>query len=533
MLPAILVVAGILLNSMPASAYNRKTFTAAVYEHSLIFPPNRSTVASRYNALADVMVNLRIYDQQAKFAASQDVDILVFPEDGLYGTKFSRDSIKPYLEEIPDPKSEVWNPCTQPNRYSKTEIQVYLSCMALNNSMYIVANMGNKQRCTRRTDSNCPSDGQYQYNTNVVYAPNGRLIARYHKQNLFYEYQFDRPRSVNYAFFETPFGRFGTFTCFDILFEEPAITLIERYNVSNIVFPTAWMDALPLLSAIQFHSAFAQGMGVNFLAANIHVPNKRFHGSGIYTPGGPKKFYYNDVGYGGGKLIISQLNVIENRRPHVAYNEVQRPSSEQKTFHSYVFYDKFTFVELQRSSGVLSVCNNRLCCHLEYAINKDNSDMYAFGAFDGLHTHEGQYYLQICTLLRCANKTRSSCGQPTKQAYSEFNDIKIYGTFQTNYVFPEVLKSRKRDGQLNLASNGWKYNNGVLRATRKTTHPVLSVSLFGRIYSRDKLPPGYHFTGSGSKSLSSSLYLSFLMPVLLLAVYGSNMACGLFTRMDN
>ncbi|ESO89938.1 hypothetical protein LOTGIDRAFT_218395 [Lottia gigantea] len=508
------VVLGFLSLACNIECYSRNKFKAAVYEHSLIIPPNRTSVASRYHALADVMVNLKIYDQQAKFAASQDVDILVFPEDGLYGYKFNRKSIKPYLEEIPDPRKEVWNPCTQPRRYADTEIQIYLSCMAMNNSMYIVANMGNKKRCTRRHDPRCPSDGQYQFNTNVVYAPNGRLIARYHKQNLFYEDQFDVPKDVNYATFETPFGKFGTFTCFDILFKEPAITLIEQFNVTNIVFPTAWMDALPLLSSIQFHSAFAEGMGVNFLSANIHLPHKRFHGSGIYTPNGPKNFYYNDVGYGGGKLVISQLDVIRHRKRHqTAYNKVPKPPSNQRSFQAELFKDKFNFVELRSNSGSVSVCHNRLCCHVEYSNYKNNNELYAFGAFDGLHTHEGMYYLQICTLLKCANRTRQSCGKPTKQAFTQFTDLKMYGTFDTNYVYPEVLKSRTRDGQLTLRSTGWRYNNGVLQATRKTSNPVLSASLFGRIYSRDRMPPGYHF--STNSGVITQITVSSLLMVIL------------------
>lgn len=55
------------------------------------------------------------------------------------------------------------------------------------------------------------------------------LVARYHKQNLYFEQAFDYPPKPEIITFDTPFaGRFGLITCFDILFEEPAITLVNK-----------------------------------------------------------------------------------------------------------------------------------------------------------------------------------------------------------------------------------------------------------------------------------------------------------------
>jgi pantetheine hydrolase len=39
------------------------------------------------------------------------------------------------------------------------------------------------------------------------------------------------------------------------------------------------MNVLPLLTAIEFHSAWAMGMGVNLLAANIHHPRLNMTGN--------------------------------------------------------------------------------------------------------------------------------------------------------------------------------------------------------------------------------------------------------------
>lgn len=55
------------------------------------------------------------------------------------------------------------------------------------------------------------------------------LVARYHKHNLYFEQAFDYPPKPEIITFDTPFaGRFGLITCFDILFQEPAITLVEK-----------------------------------------------------------------------------------------------------------------------------------------------------------------------------------------------------------------------------------------------------------------------------------------------------------------
>lgn len=54
-------------------------------------------------------------------------------------------------------------------------------------------------------------------------------MARYHKHNLYFEAAFDVPPRPEIVTFDTPFaGKFGLITCFDILFREPAVTLVEK-----------------------------------------------------------------------------------------------------------------------------------------------------------------------------------------------------------------------------------------------------------------------------------------------------------------
>lgn len=65
-------------------------------------------------------------------------------------------------------------------RFGRAPVQVRLSCIAKNNSIYVAANVGDIKPCNA-TDPKCPKDGRYQYNTDVVFASDGKLVARYHK----------------------------------------------------------------------------------------------------------------------------------------------------------------------------------------------------------------------------------------------------------------------------------------------------------------------------------------------------------------
>ncbi|KFV45926.1 Vascular non-inflammatory molecule 3, partial [Tyto alba] len=233
-------------------AFASDTFTAAVYEHAVILPDATDEPVSPEDALALMNKNMDVLEGAIKEAAQQGAHIIVTPEDGIYGWRFTRETIYPYLEDIPDPAVN-WIPCTDPTRFTPAPVQERLSCMARNNSIYVVANIGDKKPCNS-SDPGCPSDGRYQYNTDVVFDPEGKLVARYHKYNLFRrETQFNYPKEPEAVTFETPFGKFGILTCFDTLLS-----------------PTAWMNVLPFLTAVEFHSAWAMGMGVNLLSANTH-----------------------------------------------------------------------------------------------------------------------------------------------------------------------------------------------------------------------------------------------------------------------
>ncbi|XP_060046422.1 pantetheine hydrolase VNN2 [Erinaceus europaeus] len=464
------------------------SFIAAVYEHTVILPNKTETPVSQDDALFLMNKNIDVLERAIKQAAKQNAQIIVTPEDSLYGWTFTRETIFPYLEDVPDPQVD-WNPCQDPHRFGHTPVQTRLSCLAKNNSIYVLANIGDKKPCNSHK-SVCPPNGYYQYNTNVVYDSEGKLVARYHKYHLYSELQFDVPEKPELVTFNTTFGRFGIFTCFDILFHDPAVNLVEDFLVDTILLPTAWMNVLPLLTAIEFHSAWAMGMRVNLLVANAHNVNLNMTGSGIYAPHAPKIYHY-DMETDLGKLLLSKVDTHPRISPVYppavnwrAYATSINPFPVQDTFRGFVSRDEFNFTELFGNSGNITVCQKELCCHLSYRmLGKEKNEVYVLGAFTGLHGRRKSEYWQVCVMLKCRTMDLTTCGQSVETALTRFEMFSLSGTFGTEYVFPEVLHTK-----IHLSPGRFEcLKDGRLVNKNGSFEPILTVSLFGRWYMKDSL----------------------------------------------
>ncbi|KFP46813.1 Vascular non-inflammatory molecule 2, partial [Cathartes aura] len=325
-----------------------------------------------------------------------------------------------------------------------------------------------------------------------------KLVARYHKYNLFRrETQFNYPKEPEAVTFETPFGKFGIFTCFDILFREPAMVLVSELQVDTVLFPTAWMNVLPFLTAVEFHSAWAMGMGVNLLSANTHNIIFAMTGSGLFTPEGPAAYHY-DSGTEEGCLLLAELSARPRLSPTYppAINwssyatSIKKFPGEKDTFSGAVRRDIFTFGELRHKAGNYTVCQGDLCCHLVYRMsNKSKDEVYVLGAFDGLHGSLIKYHWQICTLLKCKSTDLNTCGQPVETAQTKFEMFSLSGTFGTNYVFPEVLYSGVQLAPREFAGmkkQGFPVlRDGRLKSKHGTSKPLVTATLFGRLYEKD------------------------------------------------
>uniref|UniRef100_A0A2K5CT56 Biotinidase n=1 Tax=Aotus nancymaae TaxID=37293 RepID=A0A2K5CT56_AOTNA len=494
-----------------AKHHEAESYVAAVYEHPSILSPNPLALTSRQQALELMNQNLDIYEQQVMTAAQKGVQIIVFPEDGIHGFNFTRTSIYPFLDFMPSPQVVRWNPCLEPHRFNDTEVLQRLSCMAIKGDMFLVANLGTKQPC-HISDPGCPNDGRYQFNTDVVFSNNGTLVDRYRKHNLYFEAAFDVPLKVDHTTFDTPFaGRFGVFTCFDILFFNPAVRLLRDYKVKHVVYPTAWMNQLPLLAAIEIQKAFAVAFGVNVLAANVHHPVLGMTGSGIHTP--LKSFWYHDMENPNGRLIIAQVaknpvglidaeNATGEMDPsHSKFlkilsgdpyceKDAQEVHCDEATkwnrnalpiFHSEMMYDNFTLVPVWGKEGYLHVCSNGLCCYLLYERPTLSEELYALGVFDGLHTVHGTYYIQVCALVRCGGLGFDTCGQEITEATGIF-EFHLWGNFSTSYIFPLFLTSGMT---LDVPDQlGWENDHYFLRKSGLSSG-LVTAALYGRLYERD------------------------------------------------
>jgi len=418
----------------------------------------------------------------------QGCAIIVFPEYGLVplGMK-SRSEAVVFMEQVPDPHAGVWIPCRDPPAdRDPVAVQRALSCLALDYSLYVVANVGAVDKCDTLTDSSCPEDGHFQFNTNVVYDPTGRLVARYRKYNLFVTelHIFDKPRTAEIVYFDTPFGRVGTLVCFDMIFHAPAVRLIERGNVSHVTFPTMWTNKLPYYSAGPFHQSYAAAQRVNVLAANIRYTSKGCCGSGVYGwDGVPRAFRCTDDGTSA--LIVAEIT------PNPDKAEVAAPLSTTEfsddlegapDFSGPIFQDLFNLVLLRSNTGVLSVCHGDLCCWLNYTTAGNGTDRFALGAFKGLHTFEGQYYLEICLLMACLNGSEAHCGEGATTSATHFSFFNLTGNFTTKYVYPQVVT----DG-VQPTTDAWEFTRGVgqLVLPRPSTDPLLSATLYGRRFDLD------------------------------------------------
>ncbi|XP_023952054.2 vanin-like protein 2 [Bicyclus anynana] len=242
-------------------------------------PSDASYVAAvvEYEVRADAAVNLQNYVKFIQDAAQQNADIVVFPEMTLTVRNHVEVPINGTLKDFPVPASH-------PQLYD--EVLVTLSLAAKENEIYVVVNLEESVDCSTGdvVGETCPEQKLYLFNTNVVFDRSGAVIDRYRKINLFGEYTRTPALSSDLGIFETDFGvTFGHFICFDLMFQVPAIQIVQKHKITDIVFTTMWFSELPYLTAVQIQEAYAYSMDVNFLGAGANNVQVGSAGSGIYS----------------------------------------------------------------------------------------------------------------------------------------------------------------------------------------------------------------------------------------------------------
>nr|XP_022908825.1 vanin-like protein 2 [Onthophagus taurus] len=328
-----LIIISVLLFSIK-TVLTDSTYKAAIIEYHPIQHNNSITYKELCKKNVENYINL--------IKKAPQLDIAVFPEATITTlTAFNHRQvlidIAVELPKLNKPSIKV-NPCLSSLKNDFPEYIKDISCAAKDLKTYIVINTVEKIVCEEddeREVQKCTEKWNL-YNTNVIFDRNGDVIKKYRKFNLFHEPQNCRPKNPEYVTFTTDFGvTFGTFICFDILFEEPGEVLVRKLGVKHFVYPTMWFAEAPFLTALQMQDMWASGNNVTLLAANANDPKVGSGGSGIYQGlKGPRSF---TIESNGSKLIVddvyknlNQANLI--RKVDEDVDEIDRKGLERDGF---------------------------------------------------------------------------------------------------------------------------------------------------------------------------------------------------------
>ncbi|GIY59328.1 biotinidase, partial [Caerostris extrusa] len=351
-------------------------------------------------------------------------DVIVFPEYGIFAPA-SRNELKEYLETIPDPKKTRVNPCDEPEIYSQRRILYTLSCLAKEHSIVLVANMGDIQNCQEHPQ--CPEDGVFQFNTNVVFDRDGTLLVRYRKERLFFELGMDLAREQQNSTFKTDFGTFATYICFDIDYER--MSEVARWpTVDAIMF---FCHVFEQIAADDHSPVFGKlgllGNNATLMVSNIQMPGYLAMGSGIFHgEKGALSYTFNPDGFS--KLVVSRvpksdLSPMPLNASITAFSKDDTWEWEEDgkdiplqcsrkllnrttdVYRDYCCMEEnitFTLAKLEKDYGNVEACHNGFCCTLNYNTSGLNDQFY-LGVFSGTYNHFNRYFWceEDCVLARC------------------------------------------------------------------------------------------------------------------------------------
>jgi predicted amidohydrolase len=204
------------------------SYRAAVVQFAPARVPNRTlTHAEAYHLQMANVDRMSTWMAAAKANGSQ---IVIFPESAIGSCPgdtcgdegWTRDSIVPFLEAIPEPTSPPTVLCDDPAAALHAPVSAKLSCLARQHRIVAVFDLGDVQTCEAApVAGGCRADGRAQFNTAVAFDSDGALLEKYHKHHLFKEEGwFDVDADLTKKGRFEAFGvKFGLFICYDIEFE--------------------------------------------------------------------------------------------------------------------------------------------------------------------------------------------------------------------------------------------------------------------------------------------------------------------------
>ncbi|XP_073948410.1 vanin-like protein 2 isoform X3 [Choristoneura fumiferana] len=421
----------------------------AVFSDQRSTPADDSYVAAavEYQVSADVEQNLQNYVQLIKEAAEQNADIIVFPELTL--TRGSRSVNVPMYDLL---KTQPI-PALLPLAYD--ELLVGISTAARNHQIYVLINVQEFMDCNtvpEGSEEYCPEKKEYLFNTNVIFDRNGAVIDRYRKINLFGEFSRTPALKPDLGLFTTDFGvTFGHYICFDLMFQVPAIQVVEKNQITDVLFSTMWFSEMPYLSAVQIQEAYAYAENVNFIGAGANNVRVGSAGSGIYS-GKAGALVSTMPGLPTTRLLVSRVPkvpgnvtgmsypgpIYDNPADHDSLVLITDPSLPDHISRPLVNgFQEFTLVDKDVSCRFRVRLNQREGVQVEHY-------HYRAAVFDGERSFSGlgEGDTRICSVIACTGDTMHTCGKRfplyKQNATSLFEELSIVATVPTPVVVPQL-----------------------------------------------------------------------------------------------
>ncbi|KAJ8984124.1 hypothetical protein NQ317_017334 [Molorchus minor] len=477
------------------------TYNAAIVEYN---PSSYNSLSLKERATAVATAYISLLDN-----VTEDIDLILFPESTLGGES----------TEVPEPFTEIICNSTD------TRYEDYLkdfSCAAIEHNTTVVINIVEKENCTLKNSTGfCPSSGIVYYNADIAFNESGGVSGKYHKWNLFGEYQKSPPAEVELTVITTKNNNsFGIFTCFDILFDEPALNLTKNLGLMNILFPTMWFSELPFLTALQVQQMWAEENNVNLLSAGANSPSVGSGGTGVFVGNKGPSEYAMIGGSGGTRLIIKTVPKLEiENNPYTEFSPIEEDvdsiASEMDSFRlksdSSIINDaNSTLLDTSKTTIAQEVCAGdtvKICCEFNVIISinetlsnatEGNQYVYHLVAYDDARTFDGvrDGGIELCGILACLNDSRSSCGQRFSN-YSDivwpitFENISVSATFAndaTRIQFPNSLLASIRPLSPQYTRWDKEETDGIVKRTHSITRSqnrLLTFGIYGRDFSRD------------------------------------------------
>ncbi|XP_050353056.1 vanin-like protein 1 isoform X2 [Nymphalis io] len=394
-----------------------------------------------YMVQSDSAVNLQNYIELIQDAGSQDADIVVFPEMTLTRRESVVIPINGSIKEYPIP-------ALQPDMYD--EILVSISSAARQNQIYVVINVQEVLNCTDdATVEYCPERKVYLFNTNVVFDRNGTVIDRYRKINLFGEFTRTPALTPDLGIFETDFGvTFGHYICFDLMFQVPAVQVVEKKNITDVVFTTMWFSEMPYLTAVEIQQAYAHSMNVNFLASGANNVAVGSAGSGIYS-GEAGALISIMPGVPTTKLLVSKVPKVPGQVEGTYPGPIYDDPSDHDNLRLITDPSLPSHVTrlLRNESEEFTLIDKDVLCHFQVKLRKrEGSTNYRYraAAFSGVRSFSGVATggSRLCAVFACTGDTIDTCGKRFEKFESNttgvFENLRITATIPAPTVNEEL-----------------------------------------------------------------------------------------------